>query len=179
MNSSCNRDLAQQQALDLPTATRYWPRDRPPRRDQVLALLAQAVDWTAAEALIRPKYQTDRQPRGRKGYSLGMMIRCQALQWLWACSDRDLENSLLDSKAMARFCGLDAWAPRPPSASAIRAFRNLTEREISDDGVFHLQWHLFSIFRAGIRAAGLEHRHGQIVEPIFRGSLSPLVPSPD
>ena len=179
MISSCNGDSARQQALDLPTATRYWPRDRPPRRDQVLALLAQAVDWTAAEALIRPKYQTDRQTRGRKGYSLGMMIRCQAVQWLWACSDRDLENSLLDSKAMARFCGLDAWAPRPPSASALRAFRNLLEREISEDGVFHLQWHLFSIFRAGIRAAGLEHRHGAVTEPIFRRALSPLVPAPD
>lgn len=179
MNSAGNKDLAQQQPLDLPAASRYWPRDRPPRRDQVLDLLARAVDWPACENLIRPCYSSDRQLRGRKGYSLGMMLKCTALQWLWACSDRDLENSLLDSKAMARFCGLDAWTPKPPSASALRAFRNLTEREISDDGVLNLQWRLHTLFRSGIRKAGLEHRHGTIQEPIFRRCLSPIAPPAD
>jgi hypothetical protein len=179
MNSSCNKDLTQQQPLDLSGASRYWPRDRPPRRDQVLDLLARAVAWDVAEAMVRPCYESDIRGRGRKGYSLGMMIKCQALQWLWACSDRDLEHALADSKGMARFAGLDPWTPKPPSASALRAFRNLCERETGADGVLSLLWDLHKVFRSGIRAAGLEHRHGQIVEPIFRRCLSPIAPPAD
>ena len=181
MNSSCNKDLAQQHPLALPAASRFWPRDRPPRRDQVLDLLARAVDWTACENLIRPFYSSDRQTRGRKGYSLRLLVRCMALQFFWQASDRDLENSLLDSKAMARFAGLDPWTPKPPSASALRAFRNLTEREISDDGALNLQWHLHVFFRSALRKANLEHRRGAIMEPVFRKCTSPVVPpaSPD
>lgn len=179
MISSCKADLAQQQALDLPAASRYWPRDRPPRRDQVLALLAQAVAWDDAEAMVRPFYESDIRRRGRKGHSLRLMLRILACQWLWNASDRDMENSLLDSKAMARFVGIDPWAPRPPSASAIRAFRNLTERETAPHGPLSVLWELQQLFRRGINGAGLEHRHGQIVEPVFRRNLSPLANVPD
>ena len=164
--------------MDLAGATQYWPRDRAPRRDQVLALLAQAVSWEAAEALVRPFYESDIRRRGRRGYSLRMMLRILAAQWLWNASDRDMENALIDSKSLARFTGIDPWAPRPPSASAIRAFRNLCERETAEDGALSVAWNLHQLFRSGIRTAGLEHRHGQISEPIFRRSQSPLVAAP-
>ena len=175
MNSSCNPNSAHQPALDLVGASRYWPRDRPPRRDAILAMLDSAVDWTAIEAAVRPHYETDIRRRGRKGHSLRMMIRITALAWLWGASDRNLENALLDSKALARFVGLDAWTPRPPSASAIRAFRDLLKRTTGPDGVFDLHQHLVAALRGGIHAQGLEYRHGAIHEPIFRRALSPTI----
>ena len=175
MKSCCSPNSAQQQPLDLVGASRYWPRDRPPRRDAILALLAGAVDWSGIEAMIRPVYESDIRLRGRKGFSLGMMIRITALAWLWSASDRNLENALLDSKALARFAGLDAWTPRPPSASAIRAFRDLLKRTTGPDGVFDLHTALVDAIRGGIHAAGLEFRHGVICEPIFRRALSPTI----
>ena len=175
MKSCCSPNSAQQ-PLDLVGASRYWPRDRPPRRDAILAMLDSAVDWTAIEAAVRPHYETDIRRRGRKGHSLRMMIRITALAWLWSASDRNLENALLDSKALARFAGLDAWTPRPPSASAIRAFRDLLKRTTGPDGVFDLHQHLVDAIRGGIRKAGLEFRHGVISEPLFRRSMSPLLP---
>ncbi len=173
MKSCCNPISAQQQPLDLVSASRFWPRDRPPRRDAILAMLDSAVDWPALEAMIRPHYETDIRRRGRRGYSLRMMIRVTTLAWLWQASDRALEHALADSKSLARFIGTDPWSPRPPSATAARAFRDLLKRTIGPDCVFDLHYHLVDVIRRGILDAGLEFRHGSILEPVFRRSLSP------
>ena len=176
MKSCCSPNSAQQQPLDLVGASRYWPRDRPPRRDAVLALIDSAIDWPAIENMVRPFYEADVRRRGRRGHSMKMMVRIMTLAWLWGgASDRALEHSLLDSKALARFAGLDAWTPRPPSASAIRAFRDLLKRTTGPDGVFDLHQHLVDAIRGGIHAAGLEYRPGIIQEPIFRRALSPAI----
>ena len=179
MKSCCSTNSAQQQPLDLVGASRYWPRDRPPRRDAILAMLDSAVDWAGIEAMIRPVYESDIRRRGRRGYSMKMMVRIMALAWLWQASDRATENALMDSKALARFVGLDAWTPRPPSASAIRAFRDLLKRTAGPDHIFDMYQHLVDALRGGIHAAGLEFRHGTISEPVFRRALSPLLrPAP-
>ena len=167
MNSSCKANSAQQQ-LELPCATRYWPRDRPPRRDQLLDLLDRAIDWQALEKLVRPHYNADSQPRGRRGFGLRTMLRSHLISWLWRASDRTLEGALSDSKAFARFCGPDPWAPKPPSAAAIRGFRKLLDVARPADAGWELSWLIDEAFRSGIHRAGLDFRHGTLTEPVFR-----------
>lgn len=167
MNSSCNANSAQQ-PLDLAGATRYWPRDRPPRRDQVLDLLDRCINWGDLEKLVRPHYSADSQPRGRRGFALRTMLRSHLVGWLWRASDRTLEGALSDSKAFARFCGLDPWVPKPPSAAAIRSFRKLLDEARPGDAGWELSWLIDEAFRSGIHRAGLDFRHGTLVEPVFR-----------
>ncbi len=137
------------------------------------------VDWTAVESMIRADYESDRRPRGRPGYSLKMLVRIECLAWMFVASDRALESALADSKSFARFVGLDPWAPKPPSAAAIRNFRALLQRKTGPDGVLSLEWAVHMEFRTSVSRAGLEFRPGEIREPVFRRAISPLIQSAD
>ena len=174
MKSIVNSDSAQA-TLDIPGATRYWPRNRPPRRDQVLALAKSAINWPVVENMVRPHYDADAERTGRPGFSLGMHLRILAVQLFWRTSDRNLEAALADSKSLARFIGTDPWAPSPPSAAAIRKFRTLLTNTLSDSGVFSLLHDVVALMKSDIARAGFEFRPGVIDEPIFRRALSPLV----
>ncbi|MDP2880142.1 MAG: transposase [Azonexus sp.] len=138
-----------------------WPKARQPSRAIALAMIENTVKWADLETLCRPHYQADQRKRGRKGYSLAMMMRCRVVQEVWELSDEATENAILDSYALALFVGTDPWEPRPPSASALRAFRTcLDDAEVLDRfGVIVEQSFLLQ---------GLEFRPGYIREPIFR-----------
>ncbi len=174
MKSGKNHDSAQQ-LLDIAAACRYWPRgDRPPRRDRILGLVEAAVDWEVLEGWIRPFYAADRQPKGRPGYPLAVMIRITILGILWEASDRGLEHALYDSKGMCRFCKIDPWAPRPPSAASIRAFRTLLATSVRDGEILPLLFEVQQHVSAALSAAGFEFRPGIVREPILRSALSVL-----
>lgn len=144
-----------------------WPKAAVPRREQTLALVDRSVDWTLLQEIARPFYQADVRRTGRKGYSLAMMLRCYVLQCLWRMSDRQAEAAILDSHAFAAFIGTDPWAPRPPSATAIRTFRATmqdAEVEIATSAADLIEERL----TACLRAAGFEFRPGRIEDPVFR-----------
>lgn len=163
MKARCNRDSAQPALF---TAIR-WPKATIPRRAVLLKLLDAAVDWSALEEIARPLYQADIRHTGRKGYSLAMMLRCFVLQRLWLMSDRQAEAAILDSHAFAAFIGTDPWAPRPPSATAMRTFRALLEaHEI--DVITTAADLIAQRVKACLRAAGMEYRPGRIEDPVFR-----------
>ena len=138
-----------------------WPKARQPSRAIALALIEKTVDWSELEALCRPYYQADQRQRGRKGYSLRMMTRCEVVREIWELSDEATENAILDSFALAVFIGTDPWQPRPPSASSLRSFRAGLERA----GVLR---RFGVIVERSFYRHGLEFRPGYIKEPIFR-----------
>jgi len=138
-----------------------WPKARQPSRAIALGLIEQTVHWADLETLCRPHYQADQRARGRKGYSLAMMMRCRVVQEVWELSDEATENAILDSYALALFVGTDPWQPCPPSASALRAFRTSLDAAgvLGRFGV---------IVERSFLSQGLEFRPGYIKEPIFR-----------
>lgn len=138
-----------------------WPKARQPARAVALGLIEKTLDWAALEALCRPHYQADQGKRGRKGYSLAMMIRCEVVREVWELSDEATENAILDSFALAVFIGTDPWQPRPPSASSLRSFRTCLDSAgvLGRFGVLVERYFLNQ---------GLEFRPGYIREPIFR-----------
>jgi IS5 family transposase len=138
-----------------------WPKARQPSRAIALALIEKTVDWSELEALCRPHYQADQRQRGRKGYSLRMMARCEVVREVWELSDEATENAILDSFALAVFIGTDPWQPRPPSASSLRAFRRCL------DAAGALDRFAVMVERSFL-CKGLEFRPGIIREPIFR-----------
>lgn len=163
MKQSCITDSAHPALF---TSVR-WPKATTPKRDQVLKMINGAVDWRLLEEIARPLYQADIRHTGRKGYSLAMMLRCFVLQRLWLMSDRQAEAAILDSHAFAAFIGTDPWAPRPPSATAMRTFRALLEaHEI--DVITTAADLIGQRVKACLRAAGMEYRPGRIEDPVFR-----------
>ncbi|MFN4324910.1 MAG: transposase [Azonexus sp.] len=138
-----------------------WPKARQPSRAIALAMIEKTLNWGELETLCRPHYQADQRKRGRKGYSLSMMMRCRVVQEVWELSDEATENAILDSYALALFVGTDPWEPRPPSASALRAFRTCLDNAgaLGQFGV---------IIERSFLLQGLEFRPGYIREPIFR-----------
>ncbi|MEZ7894400.1 transposase [Thauera phenylacetica] len=167
MKARCNRDSAQPALF---TAIR-WPKATIPRRAVLLKLLDAAVDWSALEEIARPFYQADVRRTGRKGYALGMMLRCHVLQLLWRMSDRQVEASILDSHAFAAFIGTDPWAPRPPSATSMRNFRNALEFhevDIATSAAVLMEQRVSQ----SLRNAGFEFRPGRIEDPVFKRSTS-------
>lgn len=157
MKACCN-DLSADGSLF--TSVR-WPKARQPRRAEVLAVLEAVIPWQELEDLIRPHYLADTRTTGRPGYSLKMMTRCRILQIFWSLSDDGTEAAVLDSHATARFIGTDPWQPRPPSATKIRAFRQLLAGR-------RLQDHFELAFEVAFADAGLQFRVGEIREPVFR-----------
>ena len=158
MNSRCNGVLASD---SLFTAVR-WPKARQPRRAEVLAILEAVIPWVELDALVRPHYHADSRATGRPGYSLRMMTRCRIMQLSYSLSDDGTEAAILDSHATARFVGTDPWAPRPPSATKIRAFRQL----LAD----HCEPEFTLAFELAFIGAGLQFRVGEIREPVFRAN---------
>jgi IS5 family transposase len=154
----CFNDLSA--AGSLFTSVR-WPKARQPRRAEVLAVVEAVIYWQELEEMVRPHYLADARATGRPGYSLKMMIRALVLQMFWSLSDDGVESAILDSHACAKFIGTDPWQPRPPSATKIRAFRQLlNERRLRDQ--FELA------IEVAFADAGLHFRVGQITEPVFR-----------
>ncbi len=147
-----------------------WPKASTPKREQILDMINQAVAWSELEEMVRPHYQADIRKTGRKGYSLKMMLRAHTIQQLWLMSDRQLESTLLDSHAMAKFIGTDPWAPRPPSASALRAFRQLLQRFPAPNALDMLDEAVCAKMKSDIGAAGFEYRPGRIEDPVFRST---------
>lgn len=163
MKPSCNPDSAHPALF---TAIR-WPKATTPKREQILSMVERSIDWKLLEEIARPFYQADARRTGRKGYSLRMMLRLFVLQRLWHMSDRAAEHAVLDSHALAQFIGTDPWAPRPPSATAIRTFRKTlqdAEVDIATSAADLIEERL----TASLRAAGLEFRPGRIEDPVFR-----------
>jgi transposase, IS5 family len=138
-----------------------WPKARQPSRAIALALIEKTVHWAELDTLCRPHYQADQRKRGRKGYSLAMMMRCEVVREVWELSDEATENAILDSYALALFIGTDPWEPRPPSASALRSFR----KSLDDAGALG---RFGVIVERSFLSQGLEFRPGFIREPIFR-----------
>lgn len=163
MKQGCIKDSAHPALF---TAVR-WPKATTPKRENLLKLVNDAVDWPALEAIARRFYQADVRRTGRKGYALRMMLRCHVLQLLWRMSDRQAEHAILDSHAFAAFIGTDPWAPRPPSATAMRTFRALLAGSMTGlgDTVDAL---IESRLSDDLRAAGFEYRPGRLEDPVFR-----------
>lgn len=144
-----------------------WPKATTPKRQQILDTLDQVIDWPELESIARPFYASDVTKTGRKGYSLKMLLRCSVLQVFWMMSDRQLENTILDSHAFARFIGTDAFAPRPPSASVIRSFRKtMTEAEV--DVCESAADRILASISRNLRNAGMEYRAGAVTDPVFK-----------
>lgn len=144
-----------------------WPKSKAPKRVETLRVIESVVPWAEIENALRPSYQADMRKTGRKGFSLGMMIRCWVVACFWNLSDDGLEGLILDSLAIAKFIGTDPWDPKPPSASSFRNFRrHVGDALCSGSGNSELR-HKINL---AMIAAGIQWRQGCIVEPVFKRS---------
>lgn len=173
MKASRNQDSAQPSLF----TTIRWPKATVQRRAELLSIVERTVPWDELERAVRPHYQADARKTGRRGYSLRMMLKSYVLQQLWHMSDRQAEAAILDSHELARFIGTDPWAPRPPSATVIRTFRQLLLDTPADNALDMLDDAVNTMIVEGIRSAGLEFRPGRIQDPVFRRCIPATPPA--
>ena len=132
----------------------FQHKRRKTRREQFLERLEALVPWPRLEALIRPHYPEGE--RGRRPYSLPVMLRVHTVQVCHNLSDPAMEDLLYDSEAVRRFAGLRLSGPIPDE-STILHFRHLLERH-------QLGQELFEEIKACLGEQGMVLKEGTIVD---------------
>ena len=124
------------------------------RRQAFLERMDRLVPWAELEQRIAPVYP--KPGRGRRPYSLRVMLRIHCLQLWFNLSDPGMEQELYDSRSMLEFAGLSLSEPIPDETTILH-FRHLLERQ-------QLGTELFATINAHLAACGLQVREGTIVD---------------
>lgn len=96
------------------------------RRDAFLSMMDEVIPWAEWIALIEPFYYAN--TRGRRPVGLETMLRMYLVQVWFHLSDEASEDAVNDSRAVARFVGVDLSAGRAPDATTLLGFRHLIEQ---------------------------------------------------
>ena len=132
----------------------YQVKKRKTRREEFLEKLEGLVPWQRLEERIRPHYF--RGQRGRRPYSLSVMLRVHLVQLCYNLSDPAMEDLLYEAESVRRFAGLRLSEPIPDE-STILHFRHLLERHQLGQG-------LFEEIKSHLAEQGVRLREGTIVD---------------
>ena len=133
----------------------FAAKQRPTRRERLLARREEVIPWAQLLAVIAPHYPKGE--RGRPPIGLERMLRAYFLQQWYALADEALEDALCDSQALQRFARIELDAEGVPDATTLLKFRRL--RETHD-----LCKALFTAINADLAARGLLLREGTLVD---------------
>ena len=111
----------------------YQVKRRRTRREVFLEGMESLVPWEKLEGRIRPHYFQS--ARGRRPYSLSVMLRVHIVQLCYNLSDPAMEDLLYEAESVRRFAGLRLAEPIPDE-STILHFRHLLERHQLGQGLF-------------------------------------------
>ena len=128
---------------------------RPTRRDEFLSKMEQVIPWPEWVGLIEPFYYAN--TRGRRPVGVETMLRMYLVQVWFHLSDEATEDAVNDSRAVARFVGVDLAAGRAPDATTLLHFRHLLEKHQLGEAMFDALNRLFE-------ANGWVMRGGSVVD---------------
>ena len=135
----------------------YQVKKRKTRREEFLQRMDSLIPWERLEERIRPHYfRGQRGQRGRRPYSLSVMLRVHIVQLCYNLSDPAMEDLLYEAESVRRFAGLRLSEPIPDE-STILHFRHLLERHELGQG-------LFEEIKSHLAEQGVRLREGTIVD---------------
>ena len=124
------------------------------RREVFLERIESLIPWQRLEERIRPHYPQSE--RGRRPYSLSVMLRVSMVQLCYNLSDPAMEDLLYEAESVRRFAGLRLSEPIPDE-STILHFRHLLERhQLGQGRLGEIKYHLDE--------QGVRLREGTIVD---------------
>jgi IS5 family transposase len=134
-----------------------------------LERLAEAVDWSCFEALLKGVYAS---PRGRPSYPPLVLFKCLLLQQWYRLSDPALEEAVADRLSFRRFVGL-ALDERVPDHSTLNRFRaRLADANLADA---NLAERLFDELARQLSVRGLVLRQGTLIDAtVVQADATPL-----
>ncbi len=132
----------------------YQGKKRQTRREVFLERMESLVPWEKLEQRIRPHYF--RGQRGRRPYSLSVMLRAHIVQLCYNLSDPAMEDLLYEAESARRFVGL-RLTDALPDETTILHFRHLLERHQLGRG-------LFEEIKGHLEEPGVGLREGTIVD---------------
>ena len=122
-------------------------------RNHRLERIAELVDWTPIEQLVRSVHSGE---TGRPPYPALSMFKALLLQQWYGLSDPGLEEALLDRMSFRRFCGFALDAATPDETTLCR-FRNaLKNAQLGDK--------LFGAISVQLESAGFIVKKGTLID---------------
>ena len=142
--------------MDQPTFAdlEYQGKKRRTRRELFLERMDGLIPWRPLEERIRPVYP--KPGRGRRPYSLPVMLRIHCVQLFYNLSDPGMEDPLYEAESVRRFVGL-SLSEALPDETTILNFRHLLERHGLGKG-------LLEEINADLESQGLRLKEGTIVD---------------
>jgi len=103
----------------------YDSRRKKTRREELLDTMNAIIPWDWLCALIEPHYYHNK--TGRPAIPIETMLRMYLLQIWFSLSDELTEDSILDSRAMRNFVGINFLTKQAPDATTLMKFRHILE----------------------------------------------------
>jgi IS5 family transposase len=104
----------------------YQQRKKLTRRECFLQTMDKIIPWQRFCCLIKPYYYKNK--TGRPARGIETMLRMYFLQIWFNLSDEMTEDSILDSRAMRDFMGINFFDAQAPDATTLMQFRHLLEK---------------------------------------------------
>jgi IS5 family transposase len=104
----------------------YDARRKKTRREELLDTMNSIIPWKRLCALVEPHYYHNK--TGRPAIGIEPMLRMYLLQIWFSLSDELTEDSILDSRAMRNFMGINFLSQQAPDATTLMKFRHLLEQ---------------------------------------------------
>lgn len=104
----------------------YDSRRKKTRREELLETMNRIIPWGRLCSLIEPHYYHNK--TGRPAIGIETMLRMYLLQIWFSLSDELAEDSILDSRAMRNFTGINFLSQQAPDATTLMKFRHLLEQ---------------------------------------------------
>ena len=104
----------------------YDARRKKTRREELLGTMNSIIPWDRLSALIEPHYFHNK--TGRPAIGIEPMLRMYLLQIWFSLSDELTEDSILDSRAMRNFMGINFLTKQVPDATTLMKFRHILEQ---------------------------------------------------
>jgi IS5 family transposase len=155
-NKISNVDLFTQNANE------YFKKHIKTQSKQALETIDQLVDWNT---VIQPlEHSISRFERGRRPFSLLVIVKCFILQTIYNLSDPRLEEEIADRRSFQIFLGLSSGDAIPDETTICR-YRELFARE-------KLDRRLFRAFNDQLKNAGLILEKGTIIDASIKQSYT-------